>query len=200
MWQEISQKWYWTCLPGLWLPSPFSSPMQHKAFAYWLESDYKVLQDATGVSGMDCVPASGCGKYLEGLHLKQGWGIINNSWKNQGQPLEKNKDERLLSLSHSYYLFLPVSHTCDSPTHPFLPTKTQKSGISHFSSLSLLTRGVRNIRRSTPPPDSSREDTLLWVHLAMNFYSALPEAKWSFSEAQKYWSPDIFRCHDISNK
>lgn len=112
----------------------------------------------------------------------------------------KNKDERPLSLSHSYYLFLPVSHTCDSPTHPFLPTKTQKSGISHFSSLSLLTRGVRNIRRSTPPPDSSREDTLLWVHLAMNFYSALPEAKWSFSEAQKYWSPDIFRCHDISNK
>lgn len=144
--------------------------LQSVAVCNW--SVRKGLCSSLRLQGISCRPIS---EARLGYYQQQ----LEKTRTNAG----KNKDKRPLSLSHSW-LFVLASQSHLQFPHTSLLTykakarpirKTQKSGIPHFSSLSFLTRGVRNIRRSIPPPDFSIEDTFLWVHLAMSFYSAPPK-------------------------
>lgn len=85
----------------------------------------------------DCVPASGCREYLAGLYLKQGWSIINNSWKKQGQPLEKTR-MRYLCPFHTLLVLASQLHLQCPHTSLFTYTAKARPVERHRSLGSLI--------------------------------------------------------------
>lgn len=173
--------------------SPCSSPMQHKAFAYWLQTQLKVLQHVMGISDGDGVLQLQAGRHIwqtyiwnEAVTLSS---ITARLEKKQGQ----TRSKKILSHSMCSWQFLTLS--CVFPTSHYLRSqnqarKTYKAGISDLSSLSLPTWRARNTkRRSAPPPvlSTSRlfdiRSPWLWVHLATSIYSALPHR----GECKLHW-------------
>lgn len=170
------------------IAAAFPHPAARAAFAYWLQSQLKVLQCLMGVSDGDGAPRWEV--YLTGLHLKRGSDTITNNSKAAKKkamdrpgakrscpfPTITNYSWQLAMLSR---VSLPSPHYLQGQNQV---RKTYKPGISDFSSLSLSTRRARNSKRkSTPPPEVFSTSRLfhtgspqLWVHLAATVYSALP--------------------------
>lgn len=190
MWLDVS-KIILKRLAVLWQLFPIQQPVQHKAFAYWLQSQLKVLQCLMGVSDGNGAP--GWEAYLTGLHLKWGSDTITNNSK-AGKKTTDRPDPRrscpFPTITNYSWQLAMLSRVSPPPLHYLQGQnqvrKTYKPGISDFSSLSLPTWRARNSKRkSTPPPEVFSTSRLfhtgspqLWVHLAATVYSALPHWCW----------------------
>lgn len=176
----------------MWQLFPIQQPVQHKAarFAYWLQSQLKVLQCLMGVSDGDGAP--GWEAYLTGLSEMRQWHYQQQQqgWKkNMDSPDPKRSCPFPTVTSYSWQ-FIMLSRVSSAPHH-YLEgqnqmRRTYKPEITDFSSLFLPTQRARNSKRkSTPAPEVFSTSRLfhtgspqLWVHLAANVYSALPHWCW----------------------
>ena len=158
--------------------------MQHKSFAYWLQTQLKVLQWVVGVSNGDGALQPQAGRHIWQAYIWNESGTLSPLTAR----LEKNKDRPDLKRPCPFPILticscLFVTPSCVSP-HCSLPTKP-KSGQEDIQVWDIWFQQPlpsNSKGRSTPPPAVSSTSRLfhagsprLWVHLATNIYSALPQ-------------------------
>lgn len=186
-------------------PYPAAQPVQHKAFAYWLQSHLKVLQcwvsDGNGAPGWEA--------YLTGLSEMRQWQLSPTTArleKKHGQPRSKNILS-LFPLSLTIHDNLSCSQGC--LPHSLITYKAKiRSGrhislrylISAVSSFQLKEPGIVRGNQLLLQEFSAPADFFIQDHLNFECIWQLMFILLYHTDAEECWPHDILRCHDMSNK